>query len=231
MKPVNLLPDGGRRRRSAAGSPHQSYIALGVLAALVLLVAGYVLTANQANTRKTEAARAKQEADALEARANQLGSFASFASIKQTRLASVKSVADQRFDWERMMREISRVIPKGTWLETVDASTSGASGDNATSSAQTGEGAGAPAAQITGCTAKQSEVAKLMVRLRQLHRVEDVKLNESSRNGSGSGGTGAGSAGCGSDYKFDVTVSFSPAAPKEEPRGSNSVPARLGGGS
>ena len=37
---------------------------------------------------------------------------------------------------------------------------------------------------------------------------------------------------CGPLYKFDVTVSFEPAAPvKEAPRGSVRVPASLGGGS
>jgi Tfp pilus assembly protein PilN len=227
VRPVNLLPDGQRRRSSSGGAASGSYIFLGVLAVLVLMVAGLVLTSNQVNARKSEAAAAKQNADQLEAKAATLGAFSSFASIKETRLSSVRTVAEGRFDWERMMREFSRVIPKGSWLTSVDASTTGESGDNATSSAQTGEGAGAPAAQLVGCTSKQSEVAKMMVRLRQVHRVEDVKLNESSK---GTGGSGNG-AGCGSRYQFDVTVSFSATTPKEQPRGANRVPASLGGGS
>ena len=37
---------------------------------------------------------------------------------------------------------------------------------------------------------------------------------------------------CGSLYKFDVAVTFSPTAPlSEAPRGSEQVPASLGGGS
>ena len=68
-----------------------------------------------------------------------------------------------------------------------------------------------------------------MVRMREMHRVTDVKLNESAQE---QGGTDAGIDSCGSLYQFDVTVSFAPAAPvKEAPRGSVRVPASLGGGS
>jgi Tfp pilus assembly protein PilN len=228
VRPVNLLPDGQRRRSSSGTAGNRSYIALGVLALLVLMVAGLVLTSNQTNARKSQAAAAKQNADQLEAKASALGAFTSFAGIKEIRLSSVETVAATRFDWERMMREMSRVIPKGSWLMTVDASTSGATGDSAASSSQTGQSAGAPAVNLVGCTPKQPEVAKMMVRLRQMHRVEDVKLNQSSK---GTQGSDANGAGCGSRYQFDVTVSFSATPPKEQPRGANSVPASLGGGS
>jgi Tfp pilus assembly protein PilN len=227
VRPVNLLPDGQRRRATTGAAANSSYIVLGALAVLVLMVAALVLTSNQANERKSQAATAKQQADQLEAKANSLGAFTNFASIKETRLSSVQTVAQSRFDWERMMREFSRVIPKGSWLTSVDASTSGESGDSQSSSTQTGEGSGAPAAELQGCTSKQSEVAKMMVRLRQVHRVEDVKLNESSE-GTGDSGNGTG---CGSRYQFDVTVSFSAADAKEQPRGASRVPASLGGGS
>jgi Tfp pilus assembly protein PilN len=228
VRPVNLLPDGQRRGPRSGASGNGSYVLLGVLAVLVLMVAGVVLTSNQVNDRKSQAAAAKQNADQLETKANSLGAFTSFAGVKETRLASVRSVAQTRFDWERMMREFSRVIPKGSWLTSVDASTTGVEGDSAASSTQTGEGGGSPAAKLTGCTTKQSEVAKMMVRLRQVHRVEDVKLNQSSKGAQSSGSQGTG---CGSRYQFDVTVSFAAAAPKEQPRGANRVPASLGGGS
>jgi hypothetical protein len=86
-----------------------------------------------------------------------------------------------------------------------------------------------PYASFVGCTPHQSDVAQLMVRLRELHRVEDVKLKESVQESTESEAT---VDNCGSLYKFDVAVSFSPTAPvSEAPRGSGSVPASLGGGS
>jgi hypothetical protein len=68
-----------------------------------------------------------------------------------------------------------------------------------------------------------------MVRMRQLHRATDVKLNQSAQE------TTDGEASidsCGRLYQFDVTVSFEPVAPANEaPRGTAQVPASLGGGS
>ena len=69
-----------------------------------------------------------------------------------------------------------------------------------------------------------------MVRLRKLYLVQDVELNSSDK-GEGSGVPGVGD--CGSYLKFDLSVTFSSAAPtgREAPAGHTSVPARLGGGS
>jgi hypothetical protein len=85
-----------------------------------------------------------------------------------------------------------------------------------------------PTATFVGCTPKQSEVAKILVRLREMHRVEDVKLNESLRE---TGVSDVTVDSCGPLYKFDVTVSFAITPPSEAPRGSSTVPASLGGGS
>jgi Tfp pilus assembly protein PilN len=169
-----------------------------VLVVLLALALAYVTTANSANDNTTKAAKAKQEANALEAQASQLDSFTDFASIKSQRLAAVKTAAETRFDWERLMRELSRVMPAGSWLQTTQAST------------------------------KQSEVAKILVRLRSMHRVTDVELNESLRE---EGVTDVTVDSCGPLYKFDVTVTFAPTDPVEAPRGSGNVPASLGGGS
>ncbi len=70
----------------------------------------------------------------------------------------------------------------------------------------------------------------MMVRLRELYRVDDVQLNESAAGDSQRGGRA--SSNCGELYTFNLTVKFSAAEPsREAPRGSNSVPASLGGGS
>jgi hypothetical protein len=82
-----------------------------------------------------------------------------------------------------------------------------------------------------GCVPDQSDVAATMVRLRQLHRVSDVELNESITE-LGAAASDAGVDGCGRYYKFDLIVTFSPTPPETEaPRGEAVVPASLGGGS
>ena len=79
-----------------------------------------------------------------------------------------------------------------------------------------------------GCLPRQADVAELMLRLRRMHRVEDVTLSESvleDEQGAPSVDT------CGRYYKFDVVVAFAPAVPAEAPDGQSRVPAALGGGS
>ncbi len=228
MKPVNLLPQDQRRRSSGDGGKG-AYVVCGVLAVLLAMVAAYVLTTNTVTERKDQAAVASAEADRLEAEAAAQATYTDFASIAQTRLQSVAGVAQTRFDWERLMREVSRVMPAGSWLQATDASVTG----DPTAAAPIDGTMAAPAqpyASFVGCTPDQSDVAQIMVRLRQLHRVDDVKLKESTRE-SGSD-VKATVDNCGSLYKFDVAVTFSPTAPlSEAPRGSEQVPASLGGGS
>ena len=74
----------------------------------------------------------------------------------------------------------------------------------------------------------------MMVRLRNLYRVSDVELNESSVEAIGgkSADNEITADACGSFYKYDITVTFSPTPPASEaPRGATRVPASLGGGS
>ena len=90
---------------------------LGVLAALLALVVGYVLTATRSPSAATTPRRPSAEADLLEARAGQQTSYTNFAQIAVTRTQSVAGVAAKRFDWERFMRELGRSHAEGSWLQ------------------------------------------------------------------------------------------------------------------
>jgi Tfp pilus assembly protein PilN len=230
MKAVNLIPAEQRRAKASGKSSGAAYVVVGLLSVLLAMAVVYVLTSNEVNENETKAAEAKQEADALEAQAAQMGSFTNFATIKEQRLASVVTTAQTRFDWERMMREVSRIMPEGSWLKTTQASVLGT--EESAAQASTGvapTGPVSPAATFVGCTRKQSEVAALMVRMRQMHRVSDVELNASAQESADAEAT---IDSCGHLYQFDVTVTFEPVAPaKEAPRGTVRVPVSLGGGS
>lgn len=224
MRPVNLLPES-QRRRTPTSDGKRAYAVLGVLAVLLAMTGLYVVTANQAISRSNEAAEASAEADRLEAKAASLGAFGDFAQIKETRVASVRQLAAQRFDWERLMLELARVLPADGWLQTAQASVAGAGEESGvTATAPTG----GPSATLTGCLPRQPDVADLMLRLRRMHRVEDVTLSESLLEDA----QGVPSVdSCGRYYKFDIGVSFAPAVADEAPDGQPRVPAALGGGS
>jgi Tfp pilus assembly protein PilN len=230
MKAVNLIPTEQRRATPSGNASGGAYAVLGVLAVLLVMVVGYVLTTNSVNDKKSKAEAASQEADAAESRTKQLGSFTDFASIKDQRLAAVTAAAQTRFDWERFMRELSRVMPEGSWISNTTASSTGEGVGNASASTSSDPAAvTTPKANLVGCTPRQSEVARMMVRLEQMYRVTEVTLNESNREAAGGDTT---LQNCGRLYKFDLTVSFSPAPPANEaPKGETRVPASLGGGS
>jgi Tfp pilus assembly protein PilN len=229
MRAVNLIPTEQRRAKATGKASGSAYAIVGVLAVVLVMAVAYVLTSNQVNENETKAAEAKQQADALEAQAAALGSFTNFAAIKDQRLASVVTTAQTRFDWERLMREVSMIMPEGSWLRTTSASVVGEASPTGETATPTAGAALNPTATFVGCTRKQSEVATLMVRMGELHRATDVKLNQSAVEAADGE---ASIDSCGSLYQFDVTVSFEPVAPpKEAPRGSVRVPASLGGGS
>jgi Tfp pilus assembly protein PilN len=125
VKPVNLIPQDQRRRLASDGDAKGAPIALGVLAALLVMVVVYVMSANTVTERRSEAQAASAQADRIEAQASRQTGYTDFAQIAVTRTQSVAGVAATRFDWERFMRELSRVMPAGSWLQSADASVQG----------------------------------------------------------------------------------------------------------
>jgi hypothetical protein len=71
-------------------------------------------------------------------------------------------------------------------------------------------------------------VAELMLRLRRMHRAEDVTLTESVLEDEQAAPS---IDSCGRYYKFDISVTFASTVPAEAPDGERRVPASLGGGS
>lgn len=219
MRPVNLLPPSQRIKRGG-GRPGSAYVVLGVLAVLLVAVVTYVLTANQVTAKQGDLARAKDDTAAAQARAAAAGSFGNFAQVKQQRETSVSQLAQARLDWERLMREIALVLPADVFITSLDAAAAGGGATPQSGGSQAGSSG--PTVKLAGCAPSQPDVATLMVRLRRLHRADDVKLTDSTRVKAAEG-TGAG---CGSGYAFTVIAVLKP-----EPAASpGKVPARLGGG-
>jgi Tfp pilus assembly protein PilN len=258
MKPVNLLPDELRPRNRSRDGRGPAHILIGVLAVLLVMAVAYALTLNQANSRKTDIARAKSEIEKAKSQVAASTAFGDFHSVKETRVSSVKQLSAGRFDWERLMRELALVLPDKVWLQEATAATTGdpsqggastAGGSTPPPSANAGanasapgtdgasSGAGAsPSVDLKGCATDQNDVAVLLVRLRKLHRADSVDLKESAQETTEqgvqtSGDSGGSSENCGhGQYKFDVAVTFSPDTEGEKPAGGK-VPAALGGGS
>jgi hypothetical protein len=133
------------------------------------------------------------------------------------------------------MRELARIMPANSWIQSADASVVGdptATGAGTTTDPTAAGAAVQPTADLVGCTPDQSDTAAMMVRLRKLFRVEDVQLNESTQEAIAGDEVETTVDNCGKFYKYDLTVTFSSTPPATEaPRGATRVPASLGGGS
>lgn len=241
MRPVNLIPQEERRGEHAAmRSGPLVYIAVGLLVAALAGVTALVLTNNEIANRKAEAAQLRREDAVEKARAERLAAYTSFRDLHDQRVATVTSLADSRFDWERVMRELSLVLPGDVWLTALNATAApgvsidgSSSGDS--SASQLRAGAAGPALEMVGCTTGQDAVAGFVTALKDIDGVTRVGVQSSALGATGSGagisaessGGGAGETDCrtrGFIAQFTLVAAFD-AAPVSPVAGSEEVPA------
>ena len=150
MRPVNLIPPEERRGEKApmrTGS--LAYVVVAVLGVALVAVTGIVLINNQISDRTSEKSSLEAQVSAAQAEADRTRSFADFASLQQAREQTVASLAQSRFDWERVLRELAIVIPHDVWLTSLNAAVSpNTASASAGSSASTGSSVGSES--ITG---------------------------------------------------------------------------------
>ncbi len=215
MRAVNLIPADSRGRSSSRGPSTGMqipvYVLLGVLAAAVALVTMYVLTNNSITSRKADLASLKTQVAQQQAAANRLGEFSKFSSLAQTRIGTVNSIASARFDWHTALVNLSKVVPADTTLQSIVGTVvPGASSGGAGTTSSLRSDIVAPAFDLTGCTANQDDVARLMSQLRLINGVTRVAFTNSQVSGSSSSGS-AGSPGCAANAPvFSLTVFFTP---------------------
>src|SRR4051794_31706184 len=235
MRPVNLLP---AELREGAHAPMRTgpipYLLVGVLAAVLLGVVLLVLTGNQISERKSEVVQLKREDAAAVQEAKRLAAYTQFQTLHEQRLATITSLADSRFDWERVMRELSLILPHDVWLTELDASASpeSESGEGGGGGALRGSVAG-PALALSGCASGQEAVARFVTSLKDIDGVTRVGVESSElssqEEGAGSAeGSEAGSGGCRTrDFiaQFSLTVAFDAAPIPLTAEGEGEAPA------
>jgi Tfp pilus assembly protein PilN len=222
MRPVNLIPV---EERPGQHAPMRTgpvpYLLIGALVAALAGVTALVLTGNQISDREGELARFKREDAAATARAERLAPYTQFRNLQEQRVATVASLADSRFDWERVMRELSLVLPRNVWLVNLDATaspeagTGGESGGGESSGSDLRDSTPGPALVIQGCASGQEAVAGFVTVLKDIDGVTrvGVESSELSDQAEGAGATDGGSST--SDCrtrefiaKFQIVVAF-----------------------
>jgi Tfp pilus assembly protein PilN len=187
MRPVNLIPREERRGEHAAmRTGPLVYIAVGVLVAALVGVTALVLTDNEIANRTDEVAQLRHEDAAAKARAQRLSAYTAFRALHDQRVATVTSLADSRFDWERVMRELALVLPGNVWLTNLSATAApgvtvgGESSSGSSSGANLRSSAAGPALEISGCAAGQDAVAGFVTALKDIDGVTRVGVQSSA---------------------------------------------------
>jgi Tfp pilus assembly protein PilN len=231
VRPVNLLPQSARPYVASGKAGGGSYVVIGVLAVLVLAVAGYVLTTNNITSHKNQITQAQAETQAAQAKSAGLEKYGQFSQVAAARVQSVGSLAINRIDYERLLRETSRVLPGGVWINSLDAEASGGSTQASSTSSTTP--ATNPTVHLIGCAPSQKSVATTLVRLRAIHGSDEVQLNDSGKALTLSSTPGAqpgGGGDCGTNFAFDIIVNLTNQVTGFGDQGQK-VPSTLGGGS
>lgn len=243
MRPVNLIPVEDRRGEHA---PMRSgpvvYIVVGALIVALLGVTALVLSGNQISESKAEVVRLQQQDAVASARAQRLAAYTSFRALSEQRVATVTSLADSRFDWERVMRELSRVIPPYAWLTSLTATASpevslgSESGGGGESGASLRASIAGPALELSGCAFTHDGVAGLIAALNDIDGVtrvgvESSALPEPGSTAGTSSGDGSASEGGGSDCRtfgfiseFHLVVAFDAAPIAQTGEGEEAAP-------
>jgi Tfp pilus assembly protein PilN len=219
MRPVNLIPPEDRRGEQAPlRTGPLSYILLGGLVLVLVGVVALVLTGNQSSEREGEVAKLKREDAAATAKAAKLVSYTQFRRLSEARVATVQSLADSRFDWERVLRELALVLPGDVSLTDLNATASASSAGGAEAEGGSSEAGGlrgavaGPALELSGCAGGQTGVAGFITALKDIDGVTRVGVQSStvsSEGGESGGGEGSGECGgSAGSASFSLVVAF-----------------------
>jgi Tfp pilus assembly protein PilN len=182
MRPVNLIPPDERRGdRAAMRTGAFSYVLIGTLAAAVLAVAALALTSKQISDKKTEVAQLQQEEAATQAKAQSLEAFIQFRAAQESRSGTIVSLAQSRFDWQRVLNEFARVIPSDVWFTKLAGTADPAVAVSNGPDLQTRDSISGPALELEGCAVSQDAVAGLISNLQEIDGVTRVGLESSER--------------------------------------------------
>jgi hypothetical protein len=215
MRAVNLIPPDERRGAGgvAGRTGGAAFFLVGALVLVVGMLAAYATTTKSVNDSRADLAKVERDASTSEAQAAALAPYIQFASMGVNRIATVKSIADSRFDWAHAMHELGRTLPRNITLTTLNGTVS-------TQSAAAGGGGGValrasydvPAIELTGCAPSQAAVPPMLAGLRQVDGVrrgalqESVKGDATAPAGVTSGGKALRSPDCA--RKFSAVVFY-----------------------
>lgn len=216
MRAVNLIPQDQRRgQRGKSRTGRAPYVLLGALVLVLAAVVALVHTGARIDERKAEAAALEQREQVVTARAEALRPYVEFAVLAAAREQTVDQLANSRFDWERVLKELALVLPSDVWLTELTGTVSPTVEVQGASGVETRSEVAGPALELVGCAASQEGVANLVSTLQDIDGVTRVGLDSAVRpdagTGEAEGGGGSKDGDCRTrDFitQFEIVVAF-----------------------
>lgn len=178
MRAFNLMPGDEARERSVRSSLPQ--IAVALLGVLVFagLAGGYLFTSAGVTSKQGELDDLRAQLAELEVPAEAPDQGAALAGDGPARTTALSTALASRIAWDRVLREVSLVIPDDVWLTQLSASTPGAGA----AAAPATTGASSPNSLTTvGFATSQESVAVFLARLESIPELTSVQLQSSTR--------------------------------------------------
>jgi Tfp pilus assembly protein PilN len=169
VQAVNLLPRDDPNRRTKTNVPVVVGVA-GAVLATVLIGMMYMSASGTVHDRQQELDTARAELAVVPPPVQQSSAQAALAAEQKARVAALSTAMSTRVAWDRVLREVTLVLPQDVWLETL----AGSSGPAAVTT-------GAPTGLvIDGYTYSVDGVARVLSRLAVVPDLSDVQLTSSA---------------------------------------------------
>jgi len=222
MRAVNLLPIDQRAGGKSIRQEDPAVVvgsALGVVV-MIALVASFLTAHSKANAQQAKLTAARLElAQISETRKAQLAKLKpvkpsapvtpivpppTVTGQEASWLSSVSQVLGQRIAWDRLLREVSLVMPSDVSLSALTL----------TAPATAAGAAPAQGFVITGSAYSYDSVARLLSRLALVPDLENVTLsNSSSGSSQGAAGSSSSSSSAAGLVQFNISASVKAGAP------------------
>lgn len=174
MRAVNLLPRD-EPKKSFEASRGVVFGAVGGLAlATAMLVSMTVSAGGAAKTKQSELDGIRAQIAAIPvAPVEDKADDSALVAEKGARIGALSAALSSRVAWDRVLRNVSLVLPEDVWLTNLGATSGGGPAASAAGGSTT------PTMTMTGSTYSQNGVARFLSRLSVIPELANVRLQSS----------------------------------------------------
>jgi Tfp pilus assembly protein PilN len=174
MRAVNLLPRDEKRQRSQPGAVVLTAV-LGSVLVTALLAGGFLMTSSTVSERQSDVDALRAELAAIPPAPEAPVDSSGLETEKSQRVTVLGKAMATRIAWDRIMRELSLVLPEDIWLESLNASAADPNFVPTPGNTEPPKGT----FTITGYSYSHDGVARLLSRLSVVPQLERPTLGSS----------------------------------------------------